>query len=171
MFIPFFVLVMLAVFSTSVIDGMDGLSGGVMATIFTAYAVIAYANNQVDISALCGVVAGGILAFLWFNIPPARFYMGETGMLGLTVTLSVIAFLTNSVLILPIVAMPLVVTSLSDIIQFTSKRFRNGKRVFRLAPIHHHFEALGWPSYRVTMRYWVFSVIFAIIGIILAVVS
>ena len=96
LFIPFFIMVMLAVFSTSVIDGMDGLSGGVLSIIFTAYSVIAFFQNQIDISALCAVIAGGILAFLWFNIPPARFYMGETGMLGLTVTLSVIAFLTNS---------------------------------------------------------------------------
>ncbi len=169
--IPFFVLVSISTFSGGVIDGIDGLSGGVLASIFGAFSVIAYTHNQVDIATFCGVITGAILAFLWYNIPPARFYMGETGMMGLTITLATIAFLTNSVLILPIVAMPLVVTSLSDIIQFTSKRFRNGKRVFRLAPIHHHFEALGWPSYRVTMRYWVFSVIFAIIGIILAVVS
>ena len=88
-FIPFFITVMLGVFSSSVIDGMDGLAGGVMAIIFTAYAIIAFVHNQIDISAFCAVVAGGILAFLWFNIPPARFYLGETGILGLTVTLSV----------------------------------------------------------------------------------
>src|ERR1700733_4014893 len=112
-FIPFFIIVMLAVFSTSVIDGMDGLAGGVMSIIFTAYAVIAFVHNQINISAFCAVVAGGTLAFLWFNIPPARFYLGETGILGLTVTLSVIAFLTNSVLLLIIIALPLVLTSLS----------------------------------------------------------
>ncbi len=170
-FIPFFILVMLAVFSTSVIDGMDGLSGGVMATIFTAYAVIAFANNQIDIAALCAVIAGGTLAFLWFNIPPARFYMSETGMLGLTITLSVIAFLTNTVLILPIIAIPLVATSLSVIIQITGYKYFNKKRVFRVAPLHHHFEAIGWSREKVVMRYWIISVVFAMSGVILALIS
>lgn len=169
--IPFFIIVALATFSGGVIDGLDGLSGGVFASIFAAYAVIAYTGNQIDIAAFCGVVTGSILAFLWFNIPPARFYMGETGIMGLTIALATVAFLTNTVLVLPIIALPLVITSASDIIQMASKKFRNGKRVFRLAPIHHHFEALGWPSYKVTMRFWVLSVVFAIIGIILAVVS
>src|SRR3989344_3381561 len=168
--IPFFVLVALWTWSGSVIDGIDGLSGGVLASIFGAYSAIAFANNQIDLAAFSGVITGAILAFLWFNIPPARFYMGETGMMGLTITLATLAFLTDSVLILPIVAMPLVITSLSDILQFTSKKLR-GKRLFRLAPIHHHFEALGWPSYKVTMRYWVLSVVFAILGIILAIIS
>ncbi|OGI60770.1 hypothetical protein A2814_00025 [Candidatus Nomurabacteria bacterium RIFCSPHIGHO2_01_FULL_38_19] len=169
--IPFFIMVALATFSGGVIDGLDGLSGGVLAAIFAAYSVIAYANNQIDIAAFSGVITGATLAFLWFNIPPARFYMGETGIMGLTITLATLAFLTNSVLILPVVAMPLVITSGSDILQFFSKKLRGGKRLFRLAPIHHHFEALGWPSYKVTMRFWVFSVVFVIIGIILAVVS
>lgn len=170
-FIPFFILVMLATFSSSVIDGIDGLSGGVMATIFTAYSVIAFVQHQIDISALCAVIAGGILAFLWFNIPPARFYMGENGMLGLTVTLSVIAFLTNSVLVLPIIALPLVATSLSNIIQMISYKFFNKHRVFRVAPLHHHFEAIGWSKEKVVMRYWIVSVVFAISGVIVALVS
>jgi len=171
MFIPFFIIIMLAVFSTSVIDGMDGLSGGVMAIIFTAYAVIAFVHQQIDIAALCAVIAGGTLAFLWFNIPPARFYMGETGILGLTVTLSVIAFLTNTVLILPIIAFPLVITSASDIIQIFSYKHFNKHRVFRVAPLHHHFEAIGWSREKVVMRYWIIGLVFAIIGVILALVS
>lgn len=171
LFIPFFIMVTLATFSGGVIDGIDGLSGGVLASIFSAYALIAYANNQVNIAVFCGIIAGAILSFLWFNIPPARFYMGETGMMGLTITLAVIAFLTNSVLILPIVAFPLVVSSFSVILQILSKKFRNGKRIFRLAPIHHHFEAIGWPSYKVTMRFWILSIMFAIIGVIFAVIS
>jgi phospho-N-acetylmuramoyl-pentapeptide-transferase len=170
-FIPFFVMVMLAVFSTSVIDGVDGLSGGVMATIFTAYAIIAFANNQIDIAAFCAVIAGGTLAFLWFNIPPARFYMGETGILGLTVTLSVIAFMTNSVMVLPIIALPLVLTSASVIIQMVSYKYFNKHRVFRVAPLHHHFEAIGWSKEKVVMRYWIVGVIFSIIGVIIALVS
>jgi phospho-N-acetylmuramoyl-pentapeptide-transferase len=170
-FVPFFVLVMLAVFSSSVIDGMDGLSGGVMAIIFTAYSVIAFVHSQIDIAALCAVIGGGILAFLWFNIPPARFYMGETGMLGLTVTLSVIAFLTNSVLVLPLIALPLVATSLSDIIQITSYKYFGKRRVFRVAPLHHHFEALGWSREKIVMRYWIIGVVCAIAGVIVALIS
>ncbi len=169
--IPLFIIVALGTFSSGVIDGIDGLSGGVFATIFASYSVIAYANNQINIAAFSGVLAGAILAFLWFNIPPARFYMGETGIMGLTLTLAVLAFLTDSVLVFPIIALPLVITSLSVILQMASKKLRHGKRIFKLAPIHHHFEAIGWPSYKVTMRYWIFSIIFAILGIILAVVS
>lgn len=170
-FIPFFIMVMLAVFSSSVIDGIDGLSGGIMATIFTAYAVIAFVNNQIDIAAFCAVVSGGTLAFLWFNIPPARFYMGETGILGLTVTLSVIAFMTNSVMVLPIIALPLVLTSASVIIQIISYKYFNKHRVFRVAPLHHHFEAIGWSKEKVVMRYWIVGVVFAIVGVIVALVS
>ena len=169
--IPFFILVALGTFSGGVIDGIDGLSGGVLASIFAAYSVIAYANNQIDLAAFSGVITGVTLAFLWFNIPPARFYMGETGIMGLTITLATIAFLTDSVLILPIVALPLVITSLSVILQLLSKKFRGGKRLFKLAPIHHHFEAIGWSPYKVTMRFWILSIVFAIIGIILAVIS
>ena len=170
-FIPFFILIMLAVFSTSVIDGIDGLSGGIMAIIFTAYAVIAFVNNQIDISAFCAVIAGGTLAFLWYNIPPARFYMGETGMLGLTVTLSIIAFLTNSVIVLPIIAFPLVLTSASVIIQIISFKFFNGKRVFRIAPLHHHFSAIGWSKEKIVMRYWIVGLVSAIVGVIIVLIS
>ncbi len=169
--IPFFMTVALATFSGGVIDGIDGLSGGVLASIFGAYSAIAYANNQIDIAAFSAVLTGATLAFLWFNIPPARFFMGETGIMGLTITLATLAFLTNSVFILPVVAFPLVVTSGSVILQTFSKKLRGGKRLFRLSPIHHHFEALGWPSYKVTMRFWILSIVFAIIGIILAIIS
>ncbi|MFZ2150299.1 MAG: hypothetical protein WAV15_04030 [Minisyncoccia bacterium] len=169
--IPFFIIVALATFSGGVIDGIDGLSGGVLASMFGAFSIIAFANNQIDLAAFSGVLMGVTLAFLWFNIPPARFYMGETGIMGLTITLATLAFLTDSVFVLPVVAMPLVVTSGSVILQLLSKKFRNGKRLFQLAPIHHHFEAIGWSSYKVTMRFWILSVIFAIIGVILAVIS
>jgi len=171
LFIPFFVFVMMAVYSGGIIDGIDGLSGGVFATIFTAYSIIAFFQNQIDLAAFCTVIVGGLLAFLWFNIPPARFYMSETGSMALTLTLTVVAFLTQQVLILPIIAFPLVVSSLSSIIQLTSKKLRDGKKVFIIAPIHHHFEAIGWPGYKVTMRYWVLSIIFAIIGTIIALIG
>jgi phospho-N-acetylmuramoyl-pentapeptide-transferase len=169
--IPFFIIVALATFSSGVIDGIDGLSGGVLASIFAAYSVIAYANHQIDLAAFSGVISGVTLAFLWFNIPPARFYMGETGIMGLTITLATFAFLTDSVFLLPIIALPLVITSGSVILQMLSKKFRNGKRIFKLAPIHHHFEAIGWSPAKVTMRFWILSIIFAIIGIILTVIS
>jgi len=168
--IPLFIIVALATFSGGVIDGIDGLSGGVLASIFGAYTVVAFLNNQLDLAAFSGVITGAILAFLWFNIPPARFYMGETGMMPLTLVLATLAFMTNSVLILPIIAMPLVVTSLSSSIQMFSKKYF-GKRVFLVAPLHHHFEALGWPSYKVTMRFWIFGFMFAIIGVILSIVG
>lgn len=171
LFIPFFMLVMLSLFSGGVIDGIDGLSGGIMATIFAAYSGIAFFQNQIDIAAFSGVMTGGILAFLWFNIPPARFYMGETGMIGLTATLTVIAFLTKAVVPLLLIAFPLYLAALSDIIQVSSKKFRNGKKVFLVAPIHHHFEALGWPPYKVTMRFWVVAIICAILGMVLALVG
>ncbi len=170
LFIPFFILVMLGVFSGSVIDGLDGLAGGVMISAFGSYMVIAFFNNQIDLAAFSAVIVGGILAFLWYNIPPARFYMGETGMLGLTVALSIVAFLTKQPLLLPIIAFPLFITSLSSSVQMFSKKFF-GKKVFRVAPLHHHFESLGWPAYKVTMRFWVVSVIFGFIGIIIALVG
>ena len=164
--IPFFVLVMMALFSSGVIDGLDGLAGGVMAIIFATYTGLAFFENQIDFAAFCAAVTGATLAFLWFNIPPARFYMSETGILGLTTTLTVVAFLTNSVLVLPLLAFPLFATVLGNLIQLGSKKFR-GKKVFLVAPIHHHFEALGWPPYKVVMRYWIIGVITALVGLII----
>ena len=169
--IPLFMITMLAIFSGGVIDGIDGLAGGIMTAIFSAYAGIAFFQNQIDLAAFCAVVAGGTLAFLWFNIPPARFYMSETGMLGLTTTITVIAFLSKNVLVLPIIALPLFLASISVILQVLSKKLRNGKKIFLVAPIHHHFEALGWPSYKVTMRFWVISIFFAVIGMIIALIG
>ncbi len=165
LYIPLFIIVMLAIYSGGVIDGLDGLSGGTLASIFTAYGVIALAQGQINLAAFCLVVVGSILAFLWFNIPPARFYMGETGILGLTTTITVVAFLTNGVIVLPIIAFLLIVESASVILQLLSKKFR-GKKVFLAAPIHHHFEAKGWPHYKVTMRFWIIGVVAAIIGVI-----
>lgn len=166
-YIPLFVIVMLATYSGGVIDGIDGLSGGTFASIFGAYGVIAFSRGQIDLAAFCFVVTGAILAFLWFNIPPARFYMGETGMMGLTASLTVVAFLTDSVFVLPVIAFLLVIETGSVIIQLLSKKLRHGKKVFLAAPIHHHFEAKGWPPYKVTMRFWVIGVICAIAGVAL----
>lgn len=170
-FIPAFVLVFLATFSSGVIDGIDGLAGGVMAIIFAALAIISYFHNQIDIAAFCLVVSGAVLAFLWFNIPPARFWMGETGMLGLTFALTVVAFLTDTVLILPIIGFPLVVTALSSLIQILGKKLYGPKgKVFKVAPLHHHFEALGWSREKITMRYWIISLMFAALGVIVALI-
>lgn len=166
-FIPFFIAVVVGIFSGSIIDGIDGLAAGVMSAAFSAYMIIAFAHNQIDLAAFCAVIVGGLLAFLWFNIPPARFYLGETGMLGLTITLAVVAFLTKEVVVLPLIAFPLVITSLSSSIQMFSKR-HFGRKIFRVAPLHHHFEAIGWPSYKVTMRYWIISIICAIFGTVIA---
>lgn len=163
-YLPLFVLVMMATYSGGVIDGLDGLSGGAFATMFGAFAAIALALNQVNLAAFCTVILGALLAFLWFNIPPARFYMGETGVMGLCVTLTVVAFLTDSVLVLPIIGLLLVMESGSVILQLLSKKFR-GKRIFKAAPIHHHFEAKGWPHYKITMRFWVIGVVAAIVGV------
>ena len=163
-YIPFFILVMMATYSGGVIDGLDGLAGGAFASIFAAYAAIALARSQIDLAAFCVVILGTILAFLWFNIPPARFYMGETGMLGLTSALTVVAFLTDSVLVLPIIGFLLVLESASVILQLLSKKYRQ-KKIFLAAPIHFHFEAKGWPHYKVTMRFWIIGIVMAIIGV------
>ena len=176
LFIPFFMLVTLALYSGGVIDGIDGLAGGVFATMFAAYGSIAFFHQQTDLAAFCAVLVGSILAFLWFNIPPARYYMSETGSMALTITLAVVAFMTDTlgggygVILLPIIALPLALTTLSVIIQQLSKKFRK-KKVFLVAPIHHHFEAIGWPAYKVTMRYWVLAIIVAVIGVILALIG
>lgn len=170
-FIPLFLIVIVGLFSSGVIDGLDGLAGGVMAIIFASYSVIAFSQNQIDLAAFSAAVAGATLAFLWFNIPPARFYMSETGILGLTTTLAVVAFLTDSVLVLPLIALPLTLTVISNVIQLSSKKWRNGKKIFLVAPLHHHFEALGWPASKVVMRYWVISIIAAIIGVIITLIG
>ncbi len=176
-FILFFALVGLAIYAGGVIDGIDGLAGGVFAIMFGSYGIIALVQGQMDLAAFCGTIVGGLLAFLWFNIPPARFYMSETGVMGLTLALTIVAFMTDAIVggkgvaVLPLIALPLVLTVGSDLIQVTSKRFRGGKKVFHIAPVHHHFEAIGWPSYKVTMRYWVFSMIAAFLGVLLALVG
>src|SRR5262249_16750147 len=157
---PFFVFVSLFLYAGGVIDGLDGLAGGIFAVIFAAYGGIAFFQNQMDLAGLCAAITGGLLAFLWFNIPPARYYLSETGSMALTIVLSAVAFLSDlngegkGVMVLPIIALPLVITVASNVIQILSKKIFK-RKVFRIAPLHHHFEAIGWPSYKVTMRYWV----------------
>lgn len=174
--VPLFSLVMLAVYSGGIIDGIDGLAGGIFAIIFGAYGAIAFFQNQINLAAFCAALLGGILAFLWFNIPPARFYMSETGSMALTLSLTVVAFMTdalgegNGLLVLPLIAFPLVATTLSVIVQLCAKKIW-GKKVFLIAPLHHHLEALGWPPYKIAMRYWVIGVVCALAGVIVALIS
>ncbi|HUW72142.1 MAG TPA: hypothetical protein VMV66_03080 [Candidatus Humimicrobiaceae bacterium] len=162
--VPFFVLVMVACWSGGVIDGLDGLSGGVFAAIFGAFAIIALDQGRADLATFCAVITGTLFAFLWFNIPPAKFYMGETGILGLTSTMAVVAFLTDSVVVLPIIAGIIVVSVGSIILQLLSKKIRK-KKIWLSTPIHHHFEARGWPSYQITMRFWIISLVLAFLGV------
>lgn len=170
LFVLFFVVVTIALFSTSVIDGVDGLSGGVFSAIFAAYGFIAFYQNQIDIAALCFMIVGGILAFLWFNVPPATFMMAETGIMALTLSLSIISFLTNAVMYLPIIALPLVITTGSVILQLIWKKVFK-RKLFLVAPLHHHFEAKGWAKPQVTMRYWIVSYICALLGVVVVLIS
>lgn len=173
--IPLFMLTSLFLYASGVIDGIDGLSGTVFASIFTAYAFIAFQQNQIDLAAFSATVVGALLAFLWFNVPPARFWMTETGTMGLTLAIGTVAFMTDSLgegrglVALPVIAFLLVATVLSNILQVLSKKIR-GKKIFKIAPLHHHFEAIGWPGYKVTMRYWILSIVFAIIGVSIALI-
>lgn len=162
--VPLFILVMVASWAGGVIDGLDGLSGGVFASIFGAFAIIAFTQGKADLATFSALIVGTLFAFLWFNIPPARFYMGETGILGLTSTMAVMAFLTDSVLVLPIIAGLLVLETGSVIVQLLSKKFRH-KKIWLSTPIHHHFEAKGWRPEQVTMRFWVISMMLAALGV------
>jgi len=165
-YVPLFIITTLGCWAGGVIDGIDGLAGGTLAIIFSAFSVIAFFQGQIDLASFCAVLAGAILAFLWFNIPPARFYMGESGMMGLTATLAAIAFLTNSVFVLPIIGGLLVIEAGSVILQLLSKKFRH-KKIFISSPIHHHLEAIGWSQPKITMRFWILGMIMAIIGVII----
>lgn len=166
--VPLFMIVTLGVFSSSIIDGVDGLAGGVLGIIFTSYGLIGVAQEQYSIAIFCFVVTGALLAFLWFNIPPARFYLGETGILSLTLPLAVIIFLTNTLVEFIIIGLPLIITALSSIIQIIGRNYF-GVRVFKLAPLHHHLEAIGWGRAKITMRYWVFTLMCCALGIILVI--
>jgi phospho-N-acetylmuramoyl-pentapeptide-transferase len=165
-YIPLFITVMVACWSGGIVDGLDGLAGGTFASIFGAFAVISFSQGKIDLAAFCAAICGALFSFLWFNIPPARFYMSETGTLGLTSVLAVISFLTNSVYILPIIAGILVIEVLSVIIQLLSKKIRK-KKIFLSTPIHHHFEGIGWPESQITMRFWLISGFMTTLGLAL----
>jgi phospho-N-acetylmuramoyl-pentapeptide-transferase len=165
-YIPFFIFVIVAsAFSVNETDGLDGLAGGTLLIAYAAFAVISFALGRFELAAFCSVIIGALTAFLWFNITPARFYMGDTGAMSLGIALGVIALLTNSVFILPFVGFIFVVESLSVIIQMTSKKLRHGKKVFKSAPIHHHFQAMGWSEPKIVMRFWLIAGVAAAIGL------
>ena len=171
--IPIFALITLLIYAGGTIDGIDGLAGGVFAIIFMAYAGMAFSLYQISLAAFSASVAGATLAFLWFNIPPARFYMSETGSMALTLALAMIAFACDAiaggigVALLPLIALPLTGTVITTLLQvFWKKVFH--RKLFRVAPIHHHFEALGWPAAKVTMRYWVITIIVSVLGLAIA---
>ncbi len=166
-YIPLFLFIIVATaFSADITDGLDGLLGGVSLFSFGSLAVVSFVLGRYDLAAFSSMIVGALLAFLWFNIYPARFFMGDTGSMALGITLGVVAMLTNTVLFLPFFAPILVIESISVIIQTISKKFFK-KKVFISTPIHHHFEALGWPESRVTMRFWIISAISNGLGLVL----
>lgn len=157
------VFVLLAVWGTSVIDGFDGLAAGVTIPVYLCFAGLAFAQEAYDIATFLMVVTGALTAYLWFNIPPAKFYLGDTGAIGLLLTLGTVAMLLDKIYVLPIAGFILFVTLGSVVIQLLSKKIFK-KKVFLAAPLHHHLEAKGWLRHQVTMRYWLISIVTSVLG-------
>lgn len=167
LYIPLFILTVVFITNAvNITDGLDGLAGGTLAASFAAIMALALVQGQVGIAAFAGTIIGALLAFLWFNIFPARFFMGDTGAFALGATLAVLAFLTNTVLLLPIIAFVFVVEACSSLLQRLSKKYWQ-RKIFLIAPLHHHFEALGWPETKVTMRFWVIAAVMATLGLVI----
>lgn len=166
-YVPLFIFIIVAsAFSANETDGLDGLLGGVSLFSFGSLAVVSFALGRFDLAAFSSVIAGALLAFLWFNIFPAKFFMGDTGSMALGITMGVIAMLTNTVLFLPLFAPIFVIESLSVIVQLFSKKVFK-RKLFLSTPIHHHFEALGWHESRVTMRFWIITAVSNGLGLVL----
>ncbi len=156
-------------------DGLDGLAGNVAAIAFAAYGVIAYLQGQVYLARFCFTVVGALLAFLWYNSYPAELFMGDTGSLSIGATLGVVALMTGQWLLLPVIGFIFVAEALSVIIQvayfkYTKARYGQGRRIFKMAPLHHHFELLGWSETHITQRFWLIAVLMAMLGIALALI-
>lgn len=167
-----YILLFIVVFISSanavnITDGLDGLSGGLLAMSFFAFLIIAFFQGNYGLAAFCGTIVGAILAYTWFNIYPARFFMGDTGAISLGATLGVVAMLTNSAFVLPVIGFMFVIEAGSSLIQIVAWRFFHRKKIFIAAPIHHHFEAKGWPETKVTMRFWLIGAMTAVTGVLL----
>lgn len=170
-YIPLFILVITATANAvNITDGLDGLAGGLLIIAFGVFAVIAFAKGLFILAAFCMVIVGALLGFIWFNIFPAHFIMGDTGAISLGATLGVIAMMTDSVAVLPIIGFIFVVETLSVIIQITSKKFFH-RKVFLIAPLHHHFEKKGWSEPNIVMRFWIIGAFFASFGLILGLLA
>ncbi len=171
-YVPFFLLTIVATsHSVNVTDGLDGLAGGLLVAAFGAYTVIAWSQGKADLATLCAAVIGALVGFLWFNINPARVFMGDTGSMALGTLLAVVALMTNQPLLLLIIGLPFVLESASVILQVTSKKLRDGKKVFRSAPVHHHFQAIGWTEPQIVMRAWLVAFVCAGLGGVLALID
>jgi len=171
LYIPLFIFIIIASSNAvNITDGLDGLAGGLLLIAFTSFGVIAYFKGLYILAAFCGAVCGALIAFLWFNIPPAKYFMGDTGALSLGATLGVIAMLTNSVAVLPLIGGIFVIETLSVILQLFWKKFFK-RKLFLVAPIHHHFEKLKWPEHTVVMRFWISGGILAVLGMIIGIVG
>lgn len=167
-YILFFAFVIIATsFSVNETDGLDGLAGGPLMAAFAGYGVIAFSQGKVDLAIFCGAIVGALMAFLWYNVPRASFFMGDTGAMSLGTVLGVVALLTNQPLLLPIIGLPFVIESLSVFAQIFSKKIRH-KKLFRSAPLHHHLEAIGWTEPQIVFRCWIVAFFATGVGVIIA---
>ncbi len=153
--------------AVNISDGLDGLSGGLSMLAYSAFGIIALFQENVLLFGFCLTVVGWLLSYIWFNVPPARFMMGDTGSFALGSGLGVVAMMTNSFLLLPIIGLPFVVEAGSSLIQLASKKFFH-RKIFISAPLHHHLEALGWGEAKIVMRFWIIAGVCAILGIFIA---
>ncbi|MFW6283248.1 MAG: phospho-N-acetylmuramoyl-pentapeptide-transferase [Minisyncoccales bacterium] len=166
-FFLFFVFVVVGTANAvNVTDGLDGLAGGLLIQNYGIFAALSFLREQYFLAIFCGIIIACLLGFLWFNVPPAKFFMGDAGSLSLGATLAVIAIMTDTVAILPVIGFMFVVETISVIIQLSSKKYFK-KKVFLIAPIHHHFEKLGWSEPQIVMRFWIINGLFAVCGFIL----
>ncbi len=166
--VPLFVLVVVAsANAVNITDGLDGLAGGLATSAFSVYALIAFLQGSYSLAAFCLTIVGALLSYTWFNIFPARFFMGDVGSFALGTALGVVAMLTDTVLLLPLIGIVFVAEAGSTLLQIASKKLRHGKKIFKIAPLHHHFEAIGWPETKVTMRFWVVGQVAAALGLMI----
>lgn len=166
--IPLFAFAVVATGNAvNISDGLDGLAGGLLGLSFSTFGVIALLQGQFHLAGFCFTTVGALLSYLWFNIYPARFFMGDVGSFAFGVSLGVVAMLTNTLFLLPIIGFIFVIEAGSSLIQIFSKRVFH-RKIFTSAPIHHHFEAAGWPETKVTMRFWVIGAVSGFIGVYLA---